>query len=262
MKRIFSFVLAIIFVISMLFTAVSVSAAALDTSELEEAIEQAQQELANSSQYTDTSFTMFQNAYNEAVITLENAEFENCTQTDIDSAASKLLERIDSLTLAQGNNSEMDSARTQLQATIDKAKSMKIEDYNITTQDWNEFQSMISESETALGNMLFSQIDIQIFNSNLESVIQQIEAKKKNTDSTEAQGSGVASESVAATQSATASQATTPATEKVTKVYPKYTAPISQGGFVYLGCDASVALSALAVVGIIGAAIAIKKKED
>ena len=40
------------------------------------------------------------------------------------------------------------------------------------------------------------------------------------------------------------------------------TEPLSQGGFVYLGCDATIALSALAVVGIIGAAVAIKKKED
>ena len=43
---------------------------------------------------------------------------------------------------------------------------------------------------------------------------------------------------------------------------PKSTTSVWDGGVIELGCDASLAISALAIVGMIGAAAVIKKKED
>ena len=260
MKRIFSLILIIILAISMFSVAISVSAA--NYSELESTLAEANEKLSESSKYTGTSIGMLQTAYDRAYEVYERAMIGMADQDEIDNETATLRDKIDSLSPASGGSSLTGADKTRLQAAITKAKTFQKNDYDVTNTEWDMFQSKITTAEAAASNEMYTQAQINTFVTVLEAAIEDMEARKKfSVDSETTANTGAASESTLVTE-ATAPRATNPPTEKVTKVYPKMTEPLSQGGFVYLGCDASIAISALAVVGIIGAAIAIKKKED
>ena len=261
MKRIFSLILIVILTVSAFSAAISVSA--VNCSELQAAIYEANLRLSESSKYTDMSIAMLDAAYKNACEVYERAMIDMADQDEIDNETATLRDRIDNLSLASGGGSSLSGAdKTKLQAAITKAKTFQKNDYDVTNTEWDMFQSKITTAESAAANEMYTQSQIDSFAAVLEAAIEDMEARKKfSVDSETTANTGAASESTLVTD-ATAPRETTPPTEKVTKVYPKMTEPLSQGGFVYLGCDASIAISALAVVGIIGAAIAIKKKED
>ena len=260
MKRIFSLILIIILAFSAFSAAISVSAA--DTSELEELIREAERKLSESSNYTSVSIAMLQAAYDDACSVVDRVELDMADQSDVDQAAATLRERIDNLIPASGGSSLSGADKSKLQAAITKAETFQRSDYDVNSMEWSTFQSKITTAESAAANETYTQAQIDNFTAVLENAIEDMEGKKKFSTGTEAtQSTSAATESTSVTE-ATAQRETTPPTEKVTKVYPKMTEPLSEGGFVYLGCDASIALSTLAVVGIIGAAVAIKKKED
>ena len=156
--------------------------------------------------------------------------------------------------------------KSELEALVEEAIKMKESDYNATTTDWIMFENTLDVAAGYLIDDDVSQEDIDLAVENLNKRIDKLGPKESSTVlSDESVGSNqIQMEDIIASGNAVIieTQRVNVSTEKETKPMPKSTAEFSKGGFVYLGCGSTVALSALAVVGIIGAALAIKKKED
>lgn len=261
MKKRFLFVLSIIFILSMCFGTISVSADEnVDRSALESLIAEAREMEQGDYAAASTKWISFQ-------ITLENAERicgdETSTQDDIDSIVSTLQSRINDLGPKKETEKETSSSAAveEIKAFLEEVKSMKMSDYSVGDYEWNNLQNqiMVTESAIAGGNeaVIISEANV------LYSIVESIKAKPNTGDSDEkidvypiqTQESHIKIEDIDDENVILIEQ-------KEEKVMPKSTAPFSKGGFIYLGCGSTVAASALVVVGVIGAALAFKKKED
>ena len=170
--------------------------------------------------------------------------------------------------------------KSQLEALIAKANSLKRNDFDIDEGVWNDFQIQIIASENTLNNKKSTQKNIDDAKNNLSLMLEIVEQFRvvneeegeteevvpeftenriPNVETNITVQPIIPSESVIVSDvvNSNASQ-TKPAPE----TRPKSTTPFLQGGFIEIGCDASIAFSALAVVGIIGSALVIKRKHN
>ena len=134
-------------------------------------------------------------------------------------------------------------------------------DYSVTDAEWSDFQGQIRTTEYALSNG--NEADIINNANNLYSLVNNIKARKNNGDAIGVfpnPDSSIKIDSVMGEGQFSIDNGVI--IVQTEKVMPKSTAEFAKGGFVYLGCGSTVAASALVIVGIIGAALAIKKKED
>ena len=271
MKRIFLCIFTIIFAISIFSTAISVSADTVDTSTLEAVIEYAK--TLKKTDYDVTAFT-----WNSFQAKIEEAEAlcdsYNVSQSEIDSMEDNLLRNIELLipinnNAGTGEETETDPNgvdKTELEALLSHVSTLQRDDYDVSDQQWRSFITLVAEARSVFNTEEVTQADIDMVVGNISSAMSYLNQNKigNELDTSETgirETSGLKpqeSEIIVATESPKLEVKT----EKVKETRPKSTTPFMQGGFIDVNCGSSIAISAVAVVGIIGAALAIKKKED
>ena len=258
MKKIFLILLVMIFTVSLCLTAIPISAEdRVDKSELEAIIKEAQAIREEDYNTTITNWLMFQNMLG---IVEGIYEDDSVTQEEVNSAVDNLRSRISKL--GPKNTSSSSSFDTsEIEALVAEAKLMQRGDYSVTDAEWSNFQSQIRTTEYALSNG--NEANIINNANNLDSLVNNIKAMKNNGDAIGVfpnPDSSIKIDSVMGEGQFSIDNGVI--IVQTEKVMPKSTAEFAKGGFVYLGCGSTVAASALVIVGIIGAALAIKKKED
>ena len=157
-------------------------------------------------------------------------------QTATDNAAKMLNDAIAAL--------EKQSDKTELVKAVEEAKKLKKEQYSANLTAWKMFENVLKKAEAMLDNINASQDEIDNIKADLLA---------KQADLVSVGGDTPAPEPEPEPKP-DAPEATDPVeTEK----NDENEAPTNKGG-----CGSSIALSTLAVVGIIGTAIVLKKKED
>lgn len=266
MKKVFLIILAMILTFSVFSTAISVSAETVDKTALEALVAEAEGFQRENFKVSDITWSMFVSEleYAQSVLTSPYA-----TQEEVNRALQNLGAIIPRLGPQIKQTEAIDMS--ELQAIISEAVAYNKSDFEIEDVLWNDFQVELANAIMTVNDSSATQQEIDNAKNNLVMVMEVVDqyriykeeentqpsaTQKPNGGATESNQTTTPTESVKAT-----SKPTTTATEPVTETRPKSTTPFLQGGFIELGCDASVALSALAVAGIIGAAFAIKKKE-
>ena len=192
----------------------------------------------NKADYTSASWTAL-----EAAITAANTVKSdvNATQDDVNTALTNLTSAIEALA-KPGNNAT-------LKAEIEEAKKLKQEDFDsMTALGWELVQMEIANAEAVIANPDATQAEIDEALAKLKNQIATL--IPKNNAGGQGGNSGADSSVESETTIETSSNETTLETP------PETEAPKSGG------CGSSVAISAIAIVGVIGSAIALKKKED
>ena len=246
-------------------TAISVSAETVDKTALEALVAEAEGFQRENFKASNVTWSMFVSelGYAQSVLASPYA-----TQEEVNSALQNLGAIIPRLGPQIKQTEAIDMS--ELQAIISEAVAYNKSDFEIEDVLWNDFQVELANAIMTVNDSSATQQEIDNAKNNLVMVMEVVDqyriykeentqpsaTQKPNGGATESNQTTTPTESVKAT-----SKPTTTATEPVTETRPKSTTPFLQGGFIELGCDASVALSALAVAGIIGAAFAIKKKE-
>ena len=258
MKKIFSLIIAAILTVSLCLISLPISAEGeVDKSELEALIAEAK--AINQGDYDAdmTKWIMFRN-----MLGIVEGIYKDDTvdQAEVDSAVVNLRKRIDALGPKRSTETTeitettgiSESLVEEINSLLSEARAMQRSDYLVTDADWTAFQTQITVTENALLKGNESRI---ISNANnLRTLVNDIKARKNNNNATDAFLNSDASINF---ESAIIGNQGQPKKEM-----PKSTAPFSKGGFIYLGCGSTVAASALVVVGVIGAVLAFKKKED
>ena len=256
MRRKILFALALMLAFTIFFTAISASAA---TQEYYDALYAViiEAEACDPSKYTPESYQQLQVALDRAYNILERESVSSSvlqrTMLELSDAIKKLEPIVPDVPLDVSN----------LISTINTAIELKRDDYDLTDAEWESFQNQISLAENVLNDYALTQELADITAANLANLISQIEQRRIDLeDSDDTQSPDIMDDTEGTTIITDIVKPTVQATEKVTKVYPKSTTPFAQGGFIEIGCNASAAISALVIVGIIGSALVIKKKED
>ena len=265
MKKIFLCIFAIIFAASVFFTAISVSADTVDVSELEELIEYAKTLKETNYEVTSYVWNIFQYGIDDAEDVLYSV---NSSQSDIDYAVEDLNRLIEALGPPINVEEPEDGGdgidKSELEALFTEISTWNRDDYNITDQQWQNFITMVAQARTVLSLEGVTQEDIDLVKSNLLAAMEYLKQNKIGNESekieTENNETEKKSETVLPLVTETAKA--TKKTERVTETRPKSTTPFLQGGFIEVNCGSSIAISSVVIVGIIGAAVAIKKKED
>lgn len=267
MRKVFLVILAMIFVFSALFVSISISAATVDKTELQTLVSKAENlEMEN---FNTTIY-----AWNLFLSELEYAQNvlgePNATQAHVNVAVRDLSDAIARLGREIVQTEAVDT--TELRDVIATAIEYSRADFDVDDITWNDFQVELAEAITIFSNQNNTQEIIDNAKNNLIIAMEALEqyrvaVEDDTTDPSSTQGpngeNGGDIQSDTPTESETVTaKPTKPATEYVEQTRPKSTTPFLQGGFIELGCDASVAFSALAIVGIIGSALVIKKKRD
>lgn len=198
------------------------------------------------SDYTPASWEALQTPIAKATAVKNNA---SATQDEVDEALAALNMAINAL--AKPGN------KTALKSAITSAKALKKSDYNVAAITWNVFETCIEEAEAVVNDVNATQGEIDEILAELNNKIEGLGTPIKNNNNNNNNSSNDdEDEAVEDEDNADASQTQAPATQ----------APIPQATTAApatnkKGCGSSVAVSALAVVCAIGAALVIKKKD-
>lgn len=200
------------------------------------------------SDYTPASWEALQTPIAKATAVKNNV---SATQEEVDAALGALTMAINDL--AKPGN------KTALKSAITSAKALKKSDYNVVSVTWSVFQTCIEEAEAVLNDENATQGDIDLILEELNEKIEGLGSPVKNNTNNNNNNTDDDEEldededlDVEEDEDETAA----PATQA-----PAVQAPIVQPAPAKKGCGSSVALSALAIVGAIGTALVIKKKD-
>ena len=204
-------------------------------------------EIANlkEADYTPMSWEAFQKIVAKATALKTN---EDATQADVDAALAELESAIKNVLAKPGD-------KTKLIAAIEAAKKLEKKNYDTSAMTWGVFEMSIDDAQTIVDDPNATQGAVDLALETLEGNIKKLgdpvsdkpstDDKDANDDADAEDGEdeeGEETEAPATQAPATQAPATTPAPEK-------------KGG-----CGSSVALSALAIVGVIGTAVVLKKR--
>ena len=200
---------------------------------------------------------------------LTSSSYAN-TQDKIDLAYNELQQSIEnlgpSISVDTGNSnpdiSESEAVdKSELELLIIEAKSWKKSEYDVLDWEWNNFIADIEMANAVFESDGSTQSEVDYAKTNLYNAMNEMRQKKFGNQKPGFETTPP--ETMPSIQTDVQTETVyIPHTEKPTETLPKSTTPVLQGGFVELGCGSSIAISALAVVGIIGAALTVKKKED
>ena len=167
----------------------------------------------------------------------------NTKKADLDAAVAALVKRGD---------------KTELKALIEEYKALKESDWNGNTTAWGMFLKGIEAAEKLCENADASEADVAGMLTDLKDRKAALQASKGNEG---AEGDAPTTDAPAddAETEAPAGDAETeaPADDAETEAPADDETEAKKGG-----CGSSIALSALAVIGVVGTALVIKKKED
>ena len=195
----------------------------------------------NSAEYTASTWAILAAALEAAEAVATDA---NALTVMVESALAAMNKAIETL----GKPGD----KTALNAKIAEAEALKKDDYKVTALTWNVFTKCIEDAKAVAADPDATQGDIDLALSNLVTKMGELEPK--------APAAPEGGDTPAETEPSTDKPAETnkPAEEtEATEKKTEETEEEKKGG-----CGSSVALSALAIVGVIGTAIVIKKKED
>lgn len=269
MKKVFLVILAMIFVFSVLSASITISAATVDKTELAALVSKAENLSMENFNTTIYAWNMFSSELEYAKNILANP---NVTQSEVNYSVQDLSDAIARLGREVVQTEAVD--KSDLKALIDEAIMWKRADFTVDNSLWNELQGEIANAIMTFNNTSSTQQNIDNAINNLVTVMDivyqyKVEDKVEDdiVDSKETQSpnaeTNVTAQPIVPTESVVdTSKTIVSGTKPMTETRPKSTTPFLQGGFIELGCDASIAFSALAIVGIIGSALVIKKKHD
>lgn len=193
----------------------------------------AEVEALNENEYTTATWTLLKDAYLAAKAVNEDA---NALQVMVDAALAAVVD-------AQGKLGKPGDS-TALKAKIAEAEALKAEDYK-SGLTWNVFAKALADAKAAAESRDSTQGDIDMALSTLVEAMGKIEKKPAAAPAPETDAPAT-----------DAPETDAPATEAPTDDDKKDDEEEKDG------CGSSVALSALAIVSVIGTALVIKKKED
>lgn len=260
MKKIFSLIIAVMLTVSLCLISLPISAEGeVDKSELEALIAEANDMRQEDYDATSIQWISFRNMLGIVEGVYED---ETVDQVEVDSAVANLRSRIDALGPKRSTETtgSTESADVQeIKSLLSEARAMNRIDYSVSDYEWEALQAQIELTREAIAGG--DEATIISMGNKLYSIVESVKASKNTeggmpvvTQPSQPQESYVYLDS--------ADEDKVVIVEKEEKVMPKSTAPFSKGGFIYLGCGSTVAASALVVVGVIGAVLAFKKKED
>lgn len=259
MKKKIFFTLALMLAFTISFAAISVSAAIQSYyDELYNAIVEA--ECYDESKYTPESYENLRSELDKAYDIIDRNNVSSYVVERVIASLNDAISNLEPIT------PEISVDTSALILMINTASDLRRENYDVTDEEWENFQSEISFAENMLNDYGLTQDLADLTANNLSVLISQIESRRifedfDDFEKEETLPNDIPDNKESATIIISTETLPKP-TEKVTRVYPKSTTPFAQGGFVEIGCGASAAISALVVVGIIGSALVIKKKED
>lgn len=138
-----------------------------------------------------------------------------------------------------------------LKAKVDEAKALKQDNYNVTGLTWNVFVKCIEDAEKVLADESATQGDIDLALANLvEKMAALGDPKTPVTPETDAPATDAPATDAPETE------------DKDDEDKDEDKDDDKKDEEKKGGCGSSVALSALAIVGVIGTAVVLKKKED
>ena len=193
----------------------------------------AEVEALNENEYTTATWTLLKDAYLAAKAVNEDA---NALQVMVDAALAAVVD-------AQGKLGKPGDS-TALKAKIAEAEALKAEDYK-SGLTWNVFAKALADAKAAAESRDSTQGDIDMALSTLVEAMGKIEKNPAAAPAPETDAPAT-----------DAPETDAPATEAPTDDDKKDDEEEKDG------CGSSVALSALAIVSVIGTALVIKKKED
>ena len=199
--------------------------------------------------YTPNTFNPFKAAY-DAAVALRAAS--NAPQTKVDAALKALTDAIAALAKRADT--------TALKAALEEAKKLKEEEWNADKIAWKMFNNSVVAAEGLLANENATQDEVDKVTADLASRRADLKAVEAPVTPPAGEGDnnngGDAGNTETEAPDATEAPNETEATQKATES-EKETEEEKKSG-----CGSSVALSALAIVGVIGTAVVLKKKED
>lgn len=212
------------------------------------AIDAALATVADANAFTPATYEAFKAIY-DAVVALRAQA--NVPQSVADAALAELNTAIASL--------EKRANTTALKAALDDAKTLKEDEWNGDKIKWKMFANAIAEAEALLANENATQAQVDKVVEDLAFRKSELVKVDKPATPTPAPGDPV--------DPGDPGDGTEKPTEKVTdketeKDTEKGTETEKETDEEKKGCGSSVALSALAIVGVIGTAVVLKKKED
>lgn len=215
--------------------------------------------------YNTTALTwaIFQQKVNNARFLLNSGYA--VSQDNIDLAYNELQQAIENL--GPSNYVEPDIPATEsvnkseLELLIVEAKSWKKTEYDVANWEWSNFLAEIEMANAVFESDGSTQSEVDYAKKNLSNAMNEMRSKKITNQTPDFETTPI--ETMPSIQTERPIETVyIPQTEKPKETLPKSTAPLSQGGFIEINCGSSIAISALAIVGIIGAALTVKKKED
>ena len=195
--------------------------------------------------YVSTSWTTLAAPLAAAKAANESTE---ATQSDVNAAKAALDAAVAAL-VKRGD-------KTELKALIEEYKALKETDWNGNTTAWGMFLKGIEAAEALCENADASEADVA-------GMITDLKDRKAALQASENNGGAEGDEPTAdpetpGTDAPAGDETDAPATDAPETEAPKADETEAKKG----GCGSSIALSALAVIGVVGTALVIKKKED
>ena len=200
--------------------------------------------------YTPNTFNPFKAAYDAAVALRAST---NVPQTKVNAALKALTDAIAALAKRADT--------TALKAALEEAKKLKEEEWNADKIKWKMFNNSVVAAEELLANENATQAEV-------DKVVEDLAYRKSELKAVEApvtppasgdnsgEGEGEGDKETDAPDATDAPDETEKVTDKATESEKETEEEKKKG------CGSSVALSALAIVGVIGTAVVLKKKED
>jgi hypothetical protein len=254
MKKIFLCILALMLAVSLFCTSILVSALQADKSNLEALVAQAKTLQMEDYNVSNVVWQRFQLAIQDAEVILNDS---SVSQTEVDYMFEELAMKMGDL--GSPNVVQPESVdRSRLEALVQEVSSWKMEDYDVSADEWSRFQEEIAGAQRALTVENVTQEAMDEASKYFAGIVESMAQRKKSEVASENE-SNLSNESKV--DESNTEKATKEASTK-SETRPKSTTPFLQGGFIELGCDASIAISTLAIVGIVGSALVIKKKHD
>ena len=251
MRRILIVILAIALVFS--FCAVSVCAADLealppDKRELEALVAEAQTFRRDQYEVSEEEWVYF---LDKLIRAEEVLMTDYVYQTYVDNALYDLQYAISVL-----KSSEKSVDKNKLQQIIESAMRLEKQNYFISQTRWDEFQMAIYFANETLEDENARQIEVDDACESLRDWMLSLSQFEVGIGGEE---TDIATDVIIIESDI---EKYPPVKDVIIPEEPKSTTSVWDGGVIELGCDASLAISALAIVGMIGAAALIKKKED
>ena len=170
---------------------------------------------------------------------------ENATQADVDAALAEVEDAMKKVLVKPGD-------KTEIIAAIEAAKKLDKKNYDTSAMTWNVFQKSIEDAQAVVDDPNAAQGTVNFALETLKDNIKKLGEPVTNKPSTDKD-----SDDGEEDEDADVAETEAPTTEAPTSQAPATTpAPEKKGG-----CGSSVALSALAIVGVIGTAVVLKKRD-